>query len=75
MADSSVSCIPSSLASDTGNTQCSIPPVFSQQLETSNTAELPPGRYLLRRLDGDGIAKGYAWLAEIRILSAFPEDG
>lgn len=49
---------------------------ISPQLpETSNTGQLPPGRYLLRRLDGDGIAKGHAWLAEIRILSAFPEDG
>lgn len=43
--------------------------------ETINTAQLPPGRYLITRLDGDGIQKGHAWLAEIRILSAFPEDG
>jgi hypothetical protein len=49
--------------------------VFSGQPATLNTGQLPPGRYLLTRLDDDGIAKGHAWLAEIRILSAFPEDG
>lgn len=43
--------------------------------ETINTGQLPPGRYLITSLGGDGIAKGHAWLAEIRILSAFPEDG
>jgi len=59
----------------TGNKHSTNYPVFSGKPETVNTAQLPPGRYLLRRLDSDGIAKGYAWLAEIRILSAFPEDG
>ncbi len=43
--------------------------------KTNEIARLPPGRYLITRLDGDIIAKGHAWLAEIRILSAFPEDG
>jgi hypothetical protein len=36
---------------------------------------LPPGLYLLTRLDGDKIVKGNEWIAEIRILSAFPGDG
>lgn len=36
---------------------------------------LPPGLYLLTRLDGDRIAKGNEWIAEIRILSAFSRDG
>lgn len=49
--------------------------VFSEKLETVNTSQLPSARYLLTRLDSDGIAKGHAWLVEIRILSAFPEDG
>lgn len=49
--------------------------VSSEPSETINTGQLPPGRYLLTRLDGDGIAKGHAWLAEIRFLSAFPDDG
>lgn len=58
-----------------GNTLSTNCPVFSGQLETIDTGQLPPGRYLLTRIDGDGIAKGHAWLAEIRILSAFSEDG
>lgn len=43
--------------------------------ETIHYPPLPPGLYLLTRLDGDKIAKGNEWIAEIRILSAFPRDG
>lgn len=43
--------------------------------ETIHYPPLPPGLYLLTRLDGDKIANGNEWIAEIRILSAFPGDG
>lgn len=59
----------------TRNTRTTDNPDISEQLAAINIGQLPPGRYLLTRLDSDGIAKGHAWLAEIRILSAFPEDG
>ena len=36
---------------------------------------LPPGLYILTRLDGDKTSRGNEWIAEIRILSAFPKDG
>lgn len=49
-----------------------------RQLRLADTTEsrpLPPGRYLLTRLDGDGIAKGDVWVVEIRVLSAFSDGG
>lgn len=69
------SCQSSLQALNTGSTQCTDEAISPQLAKTINPGQLPPGRYLLRRLDGDGNATGYAWLAEIRILSAFPEDG
>lgn len=45
------------------------------QAKTNEIERLPPGRYLISRLDSDKIANGHAWLVEIRILSAFPADG
>jgi hypothetical protein len=50
-------------------------PTYATCPETIDSGQLPPGRYLLTRLDNDGIGKGHAWLAEIRILSAFPDVG
>lgn len=53
--------------------QCT--PHQGQPAETIHYPPLPPGLYLLTRLDGDKIANGNEWIAEIRILSAFPGDG
>lgn len=43
--------------------------------ETAKSGSLPPGRYLITQLDSDGIAKGDAWIVEIRVLSSFPDGG
>ena len=51
------------------------PPHQRQPAETIHHSPLPPGLYLLTRLDGDKIAKRNEWIAEIRILSAFQGDG
>lgn len=50
-------------------------PHRARRAEAIESQELPPGRYLLVRLDDDGIANGDEWVAEIRILSKFPGDG
>ena len=62
-------------APDTGNTYPTQSFDYSDQPESINYGQLPPGRYLITWLDADGITNGHAWLAEIRILSAFPDDG
>lgn len=46
-----------------------------RMVETSENGTLPPGRYSITRLDGDGIANGDAWIVEIRVLSAFSGGG
>lgn len=72
-SDSGLSRLSPTLALE--NTHFTHCPICSTQPETINNGQLPPGRYLLTRLDSDGTATGNAWLAEIRILSAFPDDG
>lgn len=72
-SDSELSRLPPTLAPE--NTHFAHCPICSKQPETINNGQLPPGRYLLTRLDSDGTATGNAWLAEIRILSTFPDDG
>lgn len=44
-------------------------------LEVTESGVLQSGRYLLARLDSDGIANGDEWIVEIRVLSAFPGNG
>ncbi len=74
-SDSELSCLQATPVHATGNAHATDYRAFSEQPETVNTGQLPPGRYLVTRLDSDGVSKGHAWLVEIRILSAFPEDG
>jgi hypothetical protein len=74
-SDSELGCLQPTPTDATGNTNTTDFYVLAEQPETVNASQLLPGRYLLTRLDSDGIEKGHAWLVEIRILSAFPEDG